>query len=403
MRIEGRISGMSAEPTLAPMRILQVNSLLTGGGTDDQCLRLAHGLARLGQDVWLSAPSGRELSGLVSSLGIRHCDAPARGALKLDFIRATARHCREHRIQIIHGHHGRDLWPTLLAARLSGTRPKVVLTRHLAKSPSSFLSRRLLLGQVDALLAVSEFVAKVLREGVYEPESPVEERHCRPPLMGDLTKIRVAQGGIDPDRFRPMDATGQRLEWGLSAHDVAFGVVGGYDFPRGKGQREYLQAASRIREVAPMARFLIIGRGNMKSTLEADIESLGLKGRAWLTPYCANMPAAMNALDCLVHPQVATDAFPTVILEAMACNKPVIATACDGAPEQFENGGQGLLVPMEDVDALAGAMREMTNDAALRARLGAGGRERVCSRFTLEHMARRVLRIYEELMTTAKR
>jgi glycosyltransferase involved in cell wall biosynthesis len=380
------------------LRILQVNSLLTGGGTDDQCLRLTHGLGQLGQEVWLSAPAGRELSGLAAGLGIRLCEAPAKGALKLDFIRATARACREHRIQILHGHHGRDLWPTIFAARMSGVRPKVVLTRHLAKSPSSFLSRRLLLGQVDALLAVSEFVARVLKEGVDEPESPVEERRRRPPLIGDLSKIRVAQGGIDPERFRPFDASAQRAEWGLSPAEVAFGVVGGYDFPRGKGQRGFLQAASRIRESAPAARFLVIGRGNMKSTLEADIESLGLTGRAWLTPYCSNMPAAMNALDGLVHPQVATDAFPTVILEAMACNKPVIATACDGAPEQFENGGQGLLVPMEDVEQLAVALRTLANDATLRARLGAGGRERVLSRFTLRHMARRVLGIYQELM-----
>jgi hypothetical protein len=43
---------------------------------------------------------------------------------------------REH-IQIVHGHHGRDIWPTVLATRLSGRRPKIVLTRHLAKSPSS--------------------------------------------------------------------------------------------------------------------------------------------------------------------------------------------------------------------------------------------------------------------------
>lgn len=350
----------------------------------------------------MSAPAGRELSGLVSNLGIRLCEAPSKGALKLDFIRATARTCRRHRIQILHGHHGRDLWPTLFAARLSGVRPKVVLTRHLAKSPSSFLSRRLLLGQVDALLAVSEFVARVLKEGVYEPESPVDERRRRPPLIGDFSKIRVAQGGIDPERFRPFDASSQRAEWGLSPGDVAFGVVGGYDFPRGKGQREFLVAASRLRESAPSARFLVIGRGNMKSTLESDIDSLGLKGRAWLTPYCSNMPAAMNALDCLVHPQVATDAFPTVILEAMACNKPVIATACDGAPEQFEDGGQGLLVPMENVDALASAFRTMTCDAALRARLGAGGRERVMSRFTLAHLARRVLGIYRELMEGKK-
>ncbi|MBL9129183.1 MAG: glycosyltransferase family 4 protein [Verrucomicrobiales bacterium] len=374
-----------------------MNSLLTGGGTDDQCLKLARGLADLGQEVWLAAPPDREMSGLARDLGLRLCPTPTDGFGKLGFIRASARACRAHGIQVVHGHHGRDIWPTILAARWSRIRPKVVLTRHMAKSPSSWASRRFLLGRCDLLIAVSEFVARVLREGVYEPDSPVEERRSRPPLRGDVSKIRVAQGGIDPKRFRPLPAGELRAAWGLKPTDVAFGVVGGYDRPRGKGQREFLEAAARIANQAPDARFLIVGRGNLESVLREDIERLGLTGRAWLTPYCRDMPAAMNALDCLVHPQVATDAFPTVILEAMACNRPVLATRCDGAPEQFVDGEHGVLVPMEDVGALAEAMGRLARDGDLRGRLGARGRDHVLSRFTLDHLAQRVLAAYREI------
>jgi len=127
------------------------------------------------------------------------------------------------------------------------------------------------------------------------------------------------------------------------------------------------------------------------------MEGLGLTGRAWLTPYCRDMPRAMNALDCLVHPQVATDAFPTVILEAMACGKPVIATACDGAPEQCEHGVHGLLVPMEDPPALGEAMRRMATEPGLRQRLAEPCRSHVIQNFTLELLARGVLKVYEEL------
>jgi glycosyltransferase involved in cell wall biosynthesis len=222
------------------------------------------------------------------------------------------------------------LWPTILAARLSGRRPKIVLTRHLAKSPSSWFSRRFLLSQCDALIAVSQFVAKVLREGVYEPNSPTPERRSRPPLKGDHSKIQVIHGGIDTERFRPIAAAAQRTEWGLAPEHFAFATIGGYDLPRGKGQREFLLAAKSVCESIPRARFLIVGRGNMKQILEADIARLDLTGKAWLTPYCRDMPAAMNALDCLVHPQVGTEAFPGVVLEAFACGKPVIASALDG-------------------------------------------------------------------------
>jgi glycosyltransferase involved in cell wall biosynthesis len=155
----------------------------------------------------------------------------------------------------------------------------------------------------------------VLRKGHYEPGSPVAERRARPPLRGDYRRIHVVHGGIDADRFRPQPPEAPaiaalRRDWGVEAGQVVFGVVGGYDLPRGKGQREFLQAAAQARQQIPHARFVIVGRGNMAALLVDDIRALGLDGIASLTPYCRDMPIAMNALDCLVHPQLGTEAFP---------------------------------------------------------------------------------------------
>jgi len=379
------------------MRILHLNSLLTGGGTDDQCVKLASGLCSLGQSVSLAGPDGREFSRVARDLGVPFWATPPEGPLKLRFILSAAKLIRREHIQIVHGHHGRDIWPTLLAARLSGRRPMIVLTRHLAKSPSSWLSRSLLLGQCDALIAVSHFVAKVLREGVYEPGSPEPVRRARPPLRGDHSRIHVIHGGIDTSRFRPFDAAAQRQAWGLGPEHFVFGVVGGYYLPRGKGQREFLRAAAQVHTQVPKARFLMIGRGNLKEVLEADITQLGLKGKAWLTPYCTDMPAAMNALDCLVHPQVGTEAFPGVVLEAFACGKPVIASALDGIPEAFAAGNYGRLTPPEDVAALAAAMSEQVRQPAAAPSDSERLHRLVAERFSFQTMAAAVERLYLRL------
>jgi glycosyltransferase involved in cell wall biosynthesis len=376
------------------MRILQLNSRLTGGGTDDQCVKLAAGLCSLGQSVCLAGPDGSEFSRVARDLRVPFHPTPPEGPLKLRFILSAANLIRRERIQLIHGHHGRDLWPTILAARLSGRHPKIVLTRHLAKSPSSWFSRRFLLGECDALIAVSHFVAKVLREGVYEPNSPTPERRSRLPLKGDHSKIHVIHGGIDTERFRPIEAAGQRKEWGLAPEHFAFATIGGYDLPRGKGQREFLLAAGRVCEANPQARFLIVGRGNMKQILEADIARSGLAGKAWLTPYCQDMPAAMNALDCLVHPQVGTEAFPGVLLEAFACGKPVIASALDGIPEAFAAGNYGRLVPAEDVAALAAAMSEQVRQRPAARSEAEQLHRLVAERFSFQTMAAAVARLY---------
>jgi glycosyltransferase involved in cell wall biosynthesis len=384
---------------MTPLSVLHLNSMLTGGGTDDRSVRIAHALSKLGHKIWLAGPAGREFSEIAQELGVSFHALPV-GPLKLPLILNTARFIRLQKIQIIHARHGRDYWPAIFAARLSGMRPKIVLSRHLAKSPGSWASRRHLLGQCDALVAVSHYVAKVLREGDSDPESDNPERHYRPPMLGDHSKIHVVYGGFDMKRFKPMGATVQRQAWGLEDSHYAFGVVGGYALPRGKGQPEFLRAAVTIRERVPEARFLIIGRGNMKEMLETQIEKLGLRGVAWLTPYCNDMAAGMNALDCLVLPQVGTEAIPGVVCEAHACGKPVIASNLDGIPEAFSVAGYGQLVKRGSIQELAEAMASW----AQKPRLGMDERWKlhrlVAERFSLERAARELAQLYEEL--TAK-
>ena len=383
------------------LRILHLNSLLTGGGTDDQCAKLALGLHRLGHHVAVAGPDGRDFSKTIRSLNVLFHATPPKGPLKLRFILSVARLIRQERIQVVHGHHGSDLWPTILAARLSGARPAIVLTRHMAKSPSSWFSRRFLLGQCDALIAVSGFVAKVLGEGDYEPDSPEPERRNRPPMKGDRAKIHVIHGGIDTERFHPMSGPAieaERSKWGLSPEHFTFAVMGGYSLPRGKGQREFLQASAQIHAQIPNSRFLVIGRGNMADILKADIQRLGLTGKAWLTPYCTDMPRAMNAIDCLVHPQIGTEAFGLVVCEAFACGKPVIASALDGIPEAFAVGGCGKLLPPENIPALADAMLERAGLQRLTETERMHLHGRVAKRVSMETHARAVESLYRHLL-----
>jgi glycosyltransferase involved in cell wall biosynthesis len=331
-------------------------------------------------------------------LGLPFLPINREGPAKIRLVLESARFIRRNRIQVVHGHHGRDIWPTILAARLAGIRPKIVLTRHMAKSPSSWPSRRFMLGQCDLLIAVSEFVARVLREGVFEPDSPEPERRVRPPVRGNLTKIHVVYGGIDTAGFRPLDGSALRRDWRLEPEHFVFAVVGSYDRPRGKGQHEFLEAAARIHQQVPGARFLIVGRGNLEDDLRADIARLGLGGKAWLTPYCQDMPAAMNAIDCLVHPQVGTEALGLVVCEAHACGKPVIASALDGIPEAFAIGGYGELVASESVGELAAAMRRWAGAPQLTADERQVLHTRVEERFSLSRMAGEVARLYHRLV-----
>src|SRR5262249_35722151 len=165
-----------------------------------------------------------------------------------------------------------------------------------------------------------------------------------------------------------------------------------------KGQPEFLKAAAKVRDELPDARFLIVGRGNMKESLQAQIEQLGLRGVAWLTPYCQDMPAAMNAIDCLVLPQVGTEAIPGVVCEAHACGKPVIASDLDGIPEAFGAAAYGRLVERGSIEALAAAMREFARTPPLEMSRRQELHAKVAERFSLERAAHDLLRLYETLL-----
>ena len=148
---------------MSQLRVLHVNSLLRGGGTDDRSVRIASALLQSGHPTWLTGPPDQDCCRFIDELRIPFVPVIP-GPLKLPMILRMARFLRQQSIQIIHARHGRDYWPTILAARLSRARPRIVLSRHLASSPSSWFSRRFLLGQCDALLPSSRFVSHVLRE-----------------------------------------------------------------------------------------------------------------------------------------------------------------------------------------------------------------------------------------------
>jgi glycosyltransferase involved in cell wall biosynthesis len=159
-----------------------------------------------------------------------------------------------------------------------------------------------------------------------------------------------------------------------------------------------LRAAGRIAVQVPHARFLIIGRGDLQPALEADIKELGLTGKAQLTPYSHDMPASMNALDCLVLPQVGTEAIPGVVIEAHACGKPVIASNLDGIPEAFKVGGYGELVQRGSVEELTATMARWARRPALDLPARKELHAKVSQRFSLERAARDLTALYESLL-----
>jgi glycosyltransferase involved in cell wall biosynthesis len=330
-----------------------VNSSLRGGGTDEQVLLLSAGLTALGHEVILAAPEGAPL--LLRSGNLPMSLQPMPRA-KWSMVQSLIKTLREQRPHIIHAHHGRDYWPIILAAKASGVHPKIVITRHLAKSPASFASKYFLLSATDAVIAVSDFTAHVLSQGDDEPSSAEPERWSRPKLHGPSHKIHTILCGLNPEQFQPTLDLGLRRLWGFTSEHYLFAMIGSMDRPRGKGQLVFLEAAAQLLSVCPQARFLLVGRGTLEPEVRGFMRTAHLSDKVHLESQTTQVAAFLNGIDCLVHPAIGTEAYGLVVTEAMLCGRPVIASALDGIPEAFALGGYGQLVSPESIPQLVSAM-----------------------------------------------
>jgi glycosyltransferase involved in cell wall biosynthesis len=136
-------------------------------------------------------------------------------------------------------------------------------------------------------------------------------------------------------------------------------------------------------------------RGWYTEPLFQQVEALGLGQRVHFTDYIPDedLPALYNLAHLFVYPS-RYEGFGLPVLEAMACGVPVVCTNAASVPEIV--GDAALLVPPDDVEALAAAMRRVLDDRVLEAELVARGLERARS-FTWEETARRTVQIYEEM------
>jgi glycosyltransferase involved in cell wall biosynthesis len=163
-----------------------------------------------------------------------------------------------------------------------------------------------------------------------------------------------------------------------------------------KGFDLLIRAFARL-DPSLRASLVIIGEGDQRSALERLIDELGLNGRVTLAGSQANPWKFMARAD-VVALATRSEAFPNVIGEALALGRPVIATNCSpGVAEYLDHGRYGLLVPPDDVDALAAALEHILRDDELRKTLAVRAPSRADS-FGLQ-----VVHRYEQVLLEAAR
>ncbi|HTY37241.1 MAG TPA: glycosyltransferase family 4 protein [Bacteroidota bacterium] len=198
-------------------------------------------------------------------------------------------------------------------------------------------------------------------------------------------RIQVVPLGRDTSVFNPSlyNSRAARRLYGLPLDKRIVGVIGRLD-PK-KGQTEFLRSLPIVLENHPDVFYVILGEetrgeeGFARTLVNLSYE-LGVQDHVRFLPFTENVPQFMAAIDVFVMPSY-SETFGLVLIEAMAMQKPVIATSAGGVPEIVEDGKDGLLVPPRDEKALAEAIDLLLSDSSLRKALSARARLEALSRF----------------------
>lgn len=157
-----------------------------------------------------------------------------------------------------------------------------------------------------------------------------------------------------------------------------------------------IEAVARLARRLPGLQLVIVGDGELRPQIEQAAAASG--AAVTMAGFRDDVMAVLDAADVLLHPSH-VEAFPTALLEAMAAGVPIVATAVGGIPEIVRDGEAGVLVePPPDADRVADALERVLADSALRARLGAAGRERFDAEFTVDRWAGRTRALYDEVL-----
>ncbi len=282
---------------------------------------------------------------------------------------------KSKKIQIIHSNGSRATIFGGIAARLT----KIPLIWHVRIVNSDKLLDRLLARLASKIIVISKAVSRRFNW-----------------LKNKEDKIVLVYNGIDLERFKPNVGIRKVRGESLSSKTPMVVTVGRLDWY--KGHKYLLEAAEKIVQILPDARFLIVGDGEYRKRLENQVKQLNLDENVIFTGNRKDIPEILAGIDLFVLSSV-SEGFGRAVAEAMACAKTVVATKAGGLSEVVEDGITGRLVSPKNSTALAEAIIELLKDKKKAENMGIAGRKRVEKLFSIERNVKSIEELYEKILT----
>lgn len=347
------------------MKVLQFVEGGTRYGAAVSIRNLVLGLRDRGVDLHFCAFEGRPLATEMRDLGLSVTEIEVGSKFDPRAIKNLRRLFAAERIDLVHTHLSSATLIGSIASRLS--RVPVVSTVH-------GMNRRWTYSFSNRIITVSKAAKEhLVAQGVR------------------ASKISVVYNGIPvPDSADLICKESARAGLGIASGVPVFGTVSRASL--NKGIQYALQATRELVATHPNVQYLFVGEGKHLADFKLEAERLGIQSQVQFLGFQEDVFGSLRAMDVFVLPSLA-EAMGISIVEAMAAERPVVATTVGGIPEVVTSE-TGTLVPPRDATAIATACRAMFDDPVGRESFGKNARLRVEKLFTVPVSAEAVEAVY---------
>ena len=298
------------------------------------------------------------------------------------YAKQIALYAREHSIDMVHNNTAAVLEGIYLKRKL-----KLPLIWHVheiivkPKAISDFIN--MLMGRyADKIVTVSQAVANHIKQSPFIKDSQVE----------------VIYNGVDNAVYYPMDASSIREKFDIAQDALVIGMIGRVNAI--KGQNDFIEAVEPLLEkneqaVAFLAGGVFPGEEWRLEELDKRIASSSVVSQIHRIDYYDKTSELYNMFDIFVLPSIKPDSLPTVVLEAMACSKPVVGYNNGGIAEMVVDDKSGCLVKPNRPQELSNAISLLLDSSEKREKFGRVGYQRQKELFSLESYIKNFSELYK--------
>ncbi|RPI74744.1 MAG: glycosyltransferase family 1 protein [Desulfobacteraceae bacterium] len=209
-------------------------------------------------------------------------------------------------------------------------------------------------------------------------------------------KLVVLHNALDQSLFCESSERSQlSKQFKIRENDLVIGVIGRLSAE--KGQRYFLEAFKRLRNLNQRLKALIVGEGPNEEILKKYCGSNDLEKSVIFTGYQENISNIYHLVDLIVLPSL-SEGLPNVAMEALFHQKPVVATNVGGIPEVIMDGYNGILVPPKNIDRMVNAIETILADEKMRITFAINGKKMIGEKFSPEIRVKKITGIYDSVL-----